>query len=193
MRQLTIFWKCEPMEPQITGKNVELSPAVLRYIERKLGKLSRHLPNIIESKVELFEEKTRSPQQRFVVQVTIDSSGTLLRSEGEGKDLFTAIDKVAAIMERQIERYKGKRYNKGRGSSLARGGFKEEIEPAPPPRKVVRVKRFAVKPMSVAEAVDQMELLGHDFFLFFNADSEELNLLYRRKDGNYGLIEPELD
>jgi putative sigma-54 modulation protein len=96
-------------------------------------------------------------------------------------------------MERQIERYKGKRYNKGRGSSLARGGFKEEIEPAPPPRKVVRVKRFAVKPMSVAEAVDQMELLGHDFFLFFNADSEKLNLLYRRKDGNYGLIEPELD
>jgi len=181
------------MEPQITGKNIELSPAVLRYIERKLGKLSRHLPNIIESKVELFEEKTRSPQQRFVVQVTIDSSGTLLRSEGEGKDLFTAIDKVAAIMERQIERYKGKRYNKGRGSSLARGGFKEEIEPAPPPRKVVRVKRFAVKPMSVAEAVDQMELLGHDFFLFFNADSEKLNLLYRRKDGNYGLIEPELD
>jgi len=193
MRQLIIFWKREPMEPQITGKNIELSPAVLRYIERKLGKLSRHLPNIIESKVELFEEKTRSPQQRFVVQVTIDSSGTLLRSEGEGKDLFTAIDKVAAIMERQIERYKGKRYNKGRGSSLARGGFKEEIEPAPPPRKVVRVKRFAVKPMSVAEAVDQMELLGHDFFLFFNADSEELNLLYRRKDGNYGLIEPELD
>jgi len=193
MRQLIIFWKREPMEPQITGKNIELSPAVLRYIERKLGKLSRHLPNIIESKVELFEEKTRSPQQRFVVQVTIDSSGTLLRSEGEGKDLFTAIDKVAAIMERQIERYKGKRYNKGRGSSLARGGFKEEIEPAPPPRKVVRVKRFAVKPMSVAEAVDQMELLGHDFFLFFNADSEKLNLLYRRKDGNYGLIEPELD
>ena len=193
MRQLIIFWKREPMEPQITGKNIELSPAVLRYIERKLGKLSRHLPNIIESKVELFEEKTRSPQQRFVVQVTIDSSGTLLRSEGEGEDLFTAIDKVAAIMERQIERYKGKRYNKGRGSSLARGGFKEEIEPAPPPRKVVRVKRFAVKPMSVAEAVDQMELLGHDFFLFFNADSEKLNLLYRRKDGNYGLIEPELD
>jgi len=180
------------MEPQITGKNIDLSPAARHYVERKLAKLSRHLPNIIESKVEIFEEKTKSPQQRFVVQITVDSSGTLLRGEGKGEDLFTAIDKVAAIMERRIEHYKGKLYDKGRGSSLARGGFNEEIEPMPPSPKVVKVKRFAVKPMSVAEAIDQMELLGHDFFLFFNADSEELNLLYRRKDGNYGLIEPEL-
>ena len=88
-------------------------------------------------------------------------------------------------------RSKGKRYDKGRGSSLVRGEFSEEVA-AQPLQKVVKVKRFAVKPMSVAEAIDQMELLGHDFFLFFNADTEELNLLYRRKDGNYGLIEPEL-
>ncbi len=92
------------MELQITGKNVKLIPAVRHYIERKLGKLSRHLPNIIESKVEVSEEKTKSPQQRFVVQVTIDSSGILLRGEERGEDLFAAIDKVAAIMDRQIER-----------------------------------------------------------------------------------------
>ena len=180
------------MEPKITGKNVELSPAVLRYIERKLSKLSRYLPNITESRVELLEKKTKSPQQRFVVQVTIDSSGTLLRSEGEGEDLFTAIDKVAATTERQIERYKGKRYNKGRGTSLTRPEFKQQIEPKEPAEKVTRVKRFTIRPMTVAEAVEQMELLAHDFFLFQNADTEELNLLYRRKDGNYGLIEPEL-
>jgi len=179
------------MELQITGKNIDLSPAVRQYIERKLGKLSRHLPNIIESKVEIFEEKTKSPQQRFVVQVTIDSSGTLLRGEERGEDLFTAIDKVATIMNRQIEHYKGKLYEKGRGSSFARSEFSEEVETRPP-RRVVKIKRFEVKPMSVAEATDQMELLGHDFFLFFNADTEKLNLLYRRKDGNYGLIEPEL-
>ncbi len=179
------------MELRITSRNIELSPAVRRYIERKLGRLSRHLPNITESKVEIFEEKTKSPQQHFVAQVTINSSGTLLRGEERGEDLFTAIDKVAAIMNRQIEHYKGKLYEKGRGSSLARGEFGEEVE-AQPPKRVVKVKRFGVKPMSVAEAIDQMELLGHDFFLFFNADSEELNLLYRRKDGNYGLIEPEL-
>jgi len=179
------------MELQITGKNIDLSPTVRRYVERKLVRLSRHLPNIVGFKVEIFEEKTKSPQQRFVVQATVDSSGTLFRSEERGEDLFTAIDKVAATMNRQIEHYKGKRYDKGRGSSLARGEFSEEVA-AQPLRKVVKVKRFAVKPMSVAEAIDQMELLGHDFFLFFNADTEELNLLYRRKDGNYGLIEPEL-
>jgi len=180
------------MELQITSKNIDLSPAVRRYIEHKLGKLSRHLPNIVGFKVEIFEEKTKFPQQRFVVQATVDSSGTLFRSEERGEDLFTAIDKVAATMNRQIEHYKGKLYDKGRGSSLARGEFTEEAVAAQPLRKVVKVKRFAVKPMSVAEAIDQLELLGHDFFLFFNADTRELNLLYRRKDGNYGLIEPEL-
>ena len=180
------------MELEITGQNIEISPAVRRYTERKLGRLNRHLPNIITSKVEITEEKTKSPQQHYLVQVTLDSSGTLLRGEERGEDLFTAIDKVAAIMDRQIEHHKGKLYEKGRGNSLARSEFSERVATTESPRKVVRVKRFAVKPMSVNEAIDQMELLGHDFFLFFNADTEGLNLLYRRKDGNYGLIEPEL-
>jgi len=180
------------MELQITGQNIEISPAVRRYVERKLDKLNRHLPNIVVSKVEIVEEKTKSPEQRYLVQLTVDSRGTLLRSEERGGDLFTAIDKVAVIMDRQIEHYKGKRYEKGRGNSLVRSEFREAAELAPPPSSVVKVKRFAVKPMSVVEAIDQMELLGHDFFLFLNADTEELNLLYRRRDGNYGLIEPEL-
>jgi putative sigma-54 modulation protein len=178
------------MELQITGKNIELTPALRQLIGRKLGKLSRHLPNIIEQKVEIYQEKTKSPEQQFVVQVTIDSNGTLLRGVERGEDLPKAINKVAAVMDRQIERYKGKLYEKGRGNSLARGESSKGV--ARPPKKVVKVKRFVVKPMSVTEAVDQMELLGHDFFLFFNAASEELNLLYRRQDGDYGLIEPEL-
>ncbi len=179
------------MELQVTGTNMEVTPAVRRYVEHKLGKLSRHLPNIIESKVEISEEKTKSPQQHFIVRVTVAGGGTQLHSEERGGDLFTAIDKVAAIMTRQLEHYKGKRYEKGRGNSFARGKFSEEVETIKAP-EVVKVKRFPVKPMSVTEATDQMELLSHDFFLFFNADTEELNLLYRRKDGNYGLIEPEL-
>ena len=179
------------MELKITGKNMELTPTVRRYIERKLDKLNRHLPNIIESEVEISEEKTKSPKHHFVVQVKATGSGIRLRGEERGEDLFQAIDKVAAIMTRQLENHKGKRYEKGRGNSLARGEFKEEIETTKAP-EVVKVKRFAIKPMSVAEAADQMELLGHTFFLFFNADTEELNLLYQRKDGNYGLIEPEL-
>ena len=180
------------MNLQITGQNIELSPAARRHIERKMGKLSRHLPNIIESKVEIAEEKTKSPQQHYVVRVTVDSNGILLHGEERGKDISAAIDKVAEVMTRQIEHSKGKLYKKGRGSSLARGEFSEEAESASPPRKVVKVKRFAVKPMSVDEAIEQMELLGHSFFLFLNADTEEINLLYRRRDGNYGLIEPEL-
>ena len=180
------------MELQITGKNMELTPAMRHYIERKLGKLNRHLPNIIESKVEVSAEKTKSPQQHFIVRVTVAGSGAQFHSEERGEDLFTAIDKVVAIMTRQLEHYKGKLYDKGRGSSLARSELIPETEATEPAEKVVKSKRFAVKPMSVAEAIDQMRLLGHDFFLFFNADTEELNLLYRRKDGNYGLIEPEL-
>ena len=180
------------MELQITGKNMELTPAVRRYIERKLGKLTRHLPNIIESKVEISEEKTKSLQQHFIVRATVTGSGTRLYDEERGEDLFKAIDKAAATMTRQIEHHKGKLYEKGRGNSFARGEFSEEVETAQTARKIVKVKRFAIKPMSVAEATEQMELLGHDFFLFFNADAEEINLLYRRKDGNYGLIEPEL-
>jgi len=180
------------MELQIAAQNMELSPAVRRYIERKLGRLNRHLPNIVASRVEIIEEKTKSPQQRYVVQITLESRGTILRGEGRGRDLFTAIDKVAEIMDRQIEHRKGKLYEKGRGNSLARSEFSEGVEAMGRSRKVVKVKRFVVKPMLVAEAIDQVELLGHDFFLFLNADTGEVNLLYRRKDGNYGLIEPEL-
>jgi putative sigma-54 modulation protein len=184
------------MDLRITGKNMEVQADVRRYIERKLSRLGRHLPNIIEANVEIAEEKTKSPRQHFVAQVTIDSNGTLLRGEERGENLFTAIDKVAEIMDRQIEHYKGKLYRRGRGISPAKSGFVEETaEEASeelPLGKVVRVKRFEIKPVTVDEAVAQMELLGHDFYIFYNADSEEINLLYRRKGGNYGLIEPVL-
>ena len=179
------------MELQITGQNIDLLPTVRDRIECKLGKLGRHLPNVTGCKVELIEEKTKSPQQRFVAQITLDVNGTLLRGEERGGNLIAAIDKVVSVLDRQIERYKGKRYNKGRGSSIAKtGGITEE---SPSVEKVVKVKRFALKSMSVPDAIEQMELLGHDFFLFYNSETGELNLLYRRKDGNYSIMEPELD
>ena len=179
------------MELQITGTNMEIIPTVRRYVERKLGKLNRHLPNIIDSRVEISEEKTRSPRQHYLVRATVNGNGAVFHGEERGEDLFKAIDRVAAIMIRQLEHHKGKLYSKGRGSSLARGEFSESAEPEFA-GKVVKVKRFAVKPMTQDEAIDQMELLHHDFFLFFNADSEEFRLLYRRRDGDYGLIELEL-
>ena len=182
------------MELQIAGTNMELTPVVQRYIERKLGKLSKHLPGIIESKIEISEEKTRSPQQRYLVRVTVNSGvgGAVFHGEERGEDLFKAIDRVASVMTRQLENHKGKLYEKGRGSSLTRAEFNGKIEPVESDRKVVKTKRFTIKPMSVEEAIEQMELLGHSFFLFFDADAGEVRLLYRRNDGNYGLIEPEI-
>jgi putative sigma-54 modulation protein len=178
------------MQLQVTGKNIELTPELHQYIERKLGKLDRHLPNIIESKVEIAEEKTKSRSQRFIAQVTINSSGILLRGEERGDDFFTAIDRVASIMDRQIERFKGKRYARKGSTSVARTGSGGELVTLAPPRSIVKIKKFPVNLMSTDEASEQMELLGHDFFLYLNRDDGKLNLLYRRKDKDYGIIEP---
>ena len=179
------------MELQITGQNMEVSAEVRRYLERKIDKLARHFPNIIESIVEITQEKTRSPQQQLVVRASVSGNNISLHSEGRGDDLFQAIDKVISVLDRQLERQKGKLYDKGRGNSLARGELKEE-EPSRPGPEVVKVKRFAMKPMSVPEAAEQMVMLGHSFFFFLNKETEEFNVLYQRQDGNYGLIEPEL-
>ena len=179
------------MELNLTSKGIELTPELHRRIERKLNRLTRHLDRIIETKVEITEEKTRSPQHRFLARLAVDSGRTVLHSEERAESVLSAIDKVAQAMERQIEHRKGKLQDKGKAVSFVKSELSQEAEPAPISKKVVKVKRFALKPMSVAEAADQMELLGHDFFLFHNIDSDEINLLYRRKDGNYGLIEPE--
>jgi putative sigma-54 modulation protein len=184
------------MELQIFSKNMELTPAIQQYVQKKIGKLDRYLPNITEAKVEISEEKTKSHQHRFTAQATLNSKGVLLRGEERGENVNVAVDAVAEVLERQIERYKGKLYEKGRGVSLARQAAVPErtvaSEASEDLPSVVRVKRFAVKPMSVAEAVEQMELLGHSFFLFVDTENGALSLLYRRNDGNYGLIEPEL-
>ncbi|HEY4712241.1 MAG TPA: ribosome-associated translation inhibitor RaiA [Dehalococcoidia bacterium] len=180
------------MKLQIIAKNsVEVSETLKAYVEKKVGKLGRYLPTIDASKVEISQEGAKLPEQRFTVQVTLDCRGVLIRAQEKSKDIRTAIDKVVDVLSKRIERYKGKLYDKGRGVSFARQGAAIEAEEIEAPRRVVKTKRFLVKPMPVDEAVSQMELLGHNFFLFINADTEKLNLLYRRDDGNYGLIEPE--
>ena len=180
------------MQLQIIAKNnVEISETIQAYVEKKVGKLGRYLPTIDEGKVEIFREGTKLPEQRFTVQVTLDSRGVLIRAQEKSKDMRTAIDKVVNVLSKRIERYKGKLYDKSRGVSFTRQGVAIEAEEIEAPKRVVKTKRFLVKPMPVDEAISQMELLGHDFFLFIDADTERLNLLYRRDDGNYGLIEPE--
>jgi len=180
------------MKLQIIAKNhVEVSETIKAYVEKKVGKLGRYLPTLDEGKVEISREGTKLPEQRFTVQVTLDSRGVLIRAQEKSKDMRTAIDKVVDVLSKRIERYKGKLYDKNRGVSFARQGAAIEEEEIEAPKRVVKSKHFLVKPMPIDEAMSQMELLGHDFFLFIDADTERLNLLYRRDDGNYGLIEPE--
>lgn len=182
------------MELSIKGKNVEVTDRLQEYVEKKMGKLDRYLPSISEVWVELTVEETKAAQDRQVCQVTVRSNGTILRAEERSDDIFTSIDIVLDKMYRQIARYKGKRKNRWRGSNVPPEPlpveYEEEFEEEPSP--IVRYKRFAMVPMAPEEAVEQMELLGHDFYVFFNADEGQINVLYRRKDGTYGVIQPEL-
>jgi putative sigma-54 modulation protein len=181
------------MELQIAGTNTELSLEAKRYIERKLNKLGKHLPDIIDIKTEVSEENTKSPQQRYLVRVTINSGigRAMVHGEERAEDLFKAVDKVASIMTRQLEKQKGKLYDRGRGNSQVRGKYTRPAV-AVTAKKVVKTKHFTIEPMSQEEAIAEMERLGHSFFLFLDPDANELRLLYRRNDGNYGIIEPEI-
>lgn len=183
------------MDLHLTGKNLEISPQAREYLTLKLNKVNRYLPRILAFDVVASREMTRSPDQQFIVQVTIDSNGTLIRGEERAQDLHAATDKVYEVLSRQIEHYKGKSpFKKGRRPGSIRtsttevtAAVSEESEEEGP--RVVKNKRFELKPMSIEEAMDQMQLLGHDFFLYYDPDTNNINLLYKRKDGNLGLIE----
>lgn len=177
------------MQLIIQGKNMEVTDRLREYIEKKVGKLDRYLPTITEARMELSVESAKSAKDRQVAQLTVRSKGTLLRAEKRSADMFTSIDAIVDKMYRQIVRYKGKRYDRGRGPGEMPPVEEFEEEAAP---HIVRTKRFQVIPMDEEEAIEQMELLGHDFFIFFNVNTDGINVLYRRKDGNYGLLEPEL-
>ncbi|HOG48531.1 MAG TPA: ribosome-associated translation inhibitor RaiA [Anaerolineae bacterium] len=178
------------MQLIVQGKNVEVTDWLRQYVEKRVARLNRRLPEIKEARVELSLQNARSADDRHVVQVTLRSNGAILRAEERSADMQTSIDTVMDKMVRQIDRYKGRRL-RGRVHAVvpAAGVEAEAVEPEA--GQIVRVKRFPVTAMAPDEAIDQMELLGHDFFIFFNADSDTLNVLYRRHDGNYGLLEPE--
>lgn len=166
----------------IRGKNIELTNALKEYVERKLAKLDKHI-DLEEGQVTLRVEKGTHK-----VEVTIPVNGMILRGEEETGDMYASIDLVVEKLEKQICRYKAKFTRKARAEGKpAPAQSEEDFDEA----KIMRTKRFAFKPMPVDEAVMQMNLLGHNFFVFSNAETEEVNVLYKRKDGNYGLIEPE--
>jgi putative sigma-54 modulation protein len=188
------------MQVILKGKNIEITDWLREYVEKKVNKLDRYLPDIQEARIELSVQKTRSSQDRQVAQITVRSNGIILRAEERTDDMFAAIDAVVDKMNRQVARYKGKRVDRWQGQRVNRPDVElppigeevmEELAEEQE-RSIVRVKRFVVSPMDEDEAIEQMELLGHDFFIFFNPNSGKLSVLYRRKDGNYGLLEPEL-
>jgi putative sigma-54 modulation protein len=181
------------MELQVVTRNLDLPENIREYAVRRMEKLKRYLPTINEGKLEFFYEDTRAPKQRFVVQITIDSKGTLIRAQRRDKDIRSAFDGTMDALASRIERYKGKLYDKGRGISLTRQGTAIQEEETERRGEVVKNKHFVVKPMSEDEAISQMDLLGHKFFLYLDADTNNLNLLYQRDDGNYGLIKPQIN
>jgi putative sigma-54 modulation protein len=152
--------------------------------------------------VDLSAVNARNAVERQVAQVTIrDTRGTILRAEERSNDMFTAIDAVVDKLYRQIQRYRGRRRRKWRpagDNELALGeplpfDAEEDTDAVEAEPVIVRQKRFSLRPMMAEEAVDQMELLGHDFFVFFSAEEDAVNVVYRRHDGDYGLLQPEVD
>ena len=188
------------MELKIQTRNVEINDQVRRHITKKLGLINRHLPGITEAAVEVASEPTRSQQDRIVVQVTLDVNGDILRGEQRAASTTAAINAVAEVLDRRIERYKSRTYRSERARQLPPLRTQEAEETAQPRDVIegellpdgtlVRVKGFHMKPLTVEEAAFQMQLLGHDFFMFLNSESDQHNLLYRRDDGDYGLIQP---
>ncbi|MBI2955148.1 MAG: ribosome-associated translation inhibitor RaiA [Chloroflexi bacterium] len=174
----------------IKGKNMDVPEQLRDYIQKKLGKLDRYLDNVSSATVELSHEKTKSAVDRYVAQATFVASGTILRGEEKAFDVRAAIDAVADVMQRQAVRYKEKLYSRGRVPS-SKGAAIEAEATAWPEKRIVKTKQFPSKPMTLDEAVDQMELLGHDFFVFHNSETGQVNVLYIREDGDYGLMEPE--
>lgn len=187
------------MELTFKSRSGKISERERGYIEEKLGKLARYLDQISQANVEVIEEQRRNEGATHRVQVTlVGERGIILRAEQRAPDLAAAVDGVHDTLQRQIERYKDKHWRRGRPRRQA-GEVLENVpetqrvpgveDEAALPR-IVRTKEFQVKPMSGEEAVEQMELLGHSFFVFRDAENGNINVLYRREDGNYGLIVP---
>lgn len=189
------------MQLLLKGKNFVISDRVRDYVEKKIGKLDRYLPEIDEARIEITQEKTKSSKDRNIVQITLRTNGTILRAEERSEGIYASIDAVVDKIHRQIVRFKGKKTDRWQGHIPSKrpdeempvldqetlAALAEESE-----RKIVRTKKFQVIPMNEDEAIEQMELLGHDFFVFYNVNLGRINVLYRRDDENYGLLDPEL-
>ena len=185
------------MNLQVKGRNIAVTDALRSYVDEKLSKLGKHLNSASTMEVELFCEKNPSIADNQVAEATIFTKGPVLRAKGASQDMYASIDLVADKLSRQVKKYRSKLVSH---DSRVRGSIPPEaVMPALEPEleeeeeggpQIVKLKSFDIKPMSAEEAALQLELIGHDFFVFRNSESNDTSVIYRRRDGNYGLIEP---
>ena len=179
------------MRLQVKGKNVEVSEAIRTYAEEKLGRLERRLADPARVELELAVERNPSISSNHVAEATIWTKGPVLRARETAPDMRASIDLLVDKLDRQVTRYREKRQRRNaRHHKSTDEGAVALPRDAEAPR-IVKTKQFAVEPMAPDEAILQLELVGHDFFVFRNDESEKVNVVYRRRDGDYGLIEPE--
>lgn len=180
------------MNIQVHGDHLGVTPALHDFVDKKLGRLEKYFDAPPEREISVTMSVERGMHK---VEVMLQLHGVLFRAEESSEDMYTSIDLVVDKLEQQIHRHKTKLNQRFRNQGLRTrvredfiGGSRSPDEGEP---RVVRTKRFPIKPMDIEEAMMQMDLLGHDFYVFRNAESEEVNVIYRRKGGDYGLIEPQ--
>ena len=171
----------------ISGKNIEVTEGLRSAVFDKLSKLEKYFAEDADAQVTFSVEKDRQK-----IEVTIPMKGHIIRAEQVSDDMYVSIDLVVEVIERQVNKYKKKLIDKEQNAAFLQNSFmEEEVDDDDEAIKIVRSKKFAVKPMYPEDACIQMDLLGHNFFVFRNAETEEVNVVYKRKGNTYGLIEPE--
>lgn len=174
------------MRYTITGRNMDITPGLRRMIKEKIGKLDRYFNPNTEVIVTLSSQRDKQN-----IEVTIPVKGNIIRAEESSSDMYVSIDLVEEVIERQLKKYKTKLIDKKQSAQSFSDLFISEDPAADEEIRIVKTKRFGIKPMDPEEACVQMELLGHNFYVFLNAETEEVNVVYKRKGNSYGLIEPE--
>lgn len=177
------------MRLQVKGKNVEVSDSIRSYAEQKLSKLERQLHELTRVELELAVERNPSIAANQVAEATVWTKGPVLRAREASNDMKSSIDQLTEKLLRQVNHYRDRRSRRAhRNNVVNHGGAPVALEETGP--QIVKTKQFAMKPMTAEEAVLQLELIGHDFFVFRNSESDDINVVYRRNTGGYGLIEP---
>ena len=171
----------------ITGRNIDVTEGLRNAVQEKIGKLSKYFSDDTEVHVTLSVEKERQK-----IEVTIPVKGNIIRSEQVSSDMYVSIDLVEEIIERQLKKYKNKIIDKNQARENFKAEYIDKDYDEDDTIKIIRTKKFGIKPMDPEEACVQMELLGHNFYVFRNSETDEVNVVYKRKSNTYGLIEPEV-